>query len=167
MKPITAFAITLALVVLVGGTIAAVVPGWAGVAIGTSALWVFAAGLLLFARLMRQAPGRGHWFDRMLRTSPSRPGRPADLEHLERVLGWRAYSGPDFDHQVRPVLGALVRHRLRDRHGIDVTTDRVRATDVAGADLVALTISHRMEHPTTTTMRTPDIQLLVERIAAL
>jgi hypothetical protein len=162
VKPMTAFILTASVVIVVGTVIALMLPGWAGVATGVTSLWVFAAGLLLFGRLMRATGGRGNWFERVLRPAASKGYRPADLEHLERVLGWGAYSGPDFDHQVRPLLSGLIRHRLLDRHGIDLDADTSRAAAVAGDELVAL-----VNDRTTKVMRTADIQRLVEKIETL
>jgi hypothetical protein len=167
VNPLRKFLLTAGLVVVVGTILSIVLPGWAGIAVGATALWVFAAGLLLFGRLVRSTTGRVSWVERLLRMPSRSEYRPADLEQLERTLGWKAYSGPDFDYRVRPLLGTLIRHRLRDRHGIDVDADHHRAIEVAGSDLVELTVSQHVGRPTDRTMRTPDIQRLVERIAAL
>lgn len=54
----------------------------------------------------------GSPFDRILQTPVYKAVRPADLTRCERTFGRKDYTPGDFDHAVRPLLRALISHRL-------------------------------------------------------
>jgi hypothetical protein len=58
-------------------------------------------------------------FDNALVRVRQSPRRPVDLQRCEHSFGWKSYSLRDFDHEVRPQLGALVAHRARGRDQLD------------------------------------------------
>jgi hypothetical protein len=63
----------------------------------------------------------------LLRPRPRREPRPDDLERLERIFGWKVYSGGDFDFRVKPVLRSILRARLLEKQNIDVDDSPERA----------------------------------------
>jgi hypothetical protein len=88
---------------VIGGLLLA--PDW------SSQIWTagaLAASVVVLAEIFlaigaSKKEGRSS-FEQSLGSWSPPPDRPADLEKLERALGWRSYSGAEYDHRVRPVL---------------------------------------------------------------
>jgi hypothetical protein len=115
------------------------IEGWRNAILGAgiaAATWVVSSRL--FRHLGRFRQPRGSLFDRALHVSDEGPGRPADLEAVERLFGWRTYAPDEFDKRIRPSILRLVERRLMDRRGIDPTTDPERAREHLGPELQAL-----------------------------
>ncbi len=104
----------LAVVLLAAGAVLLLAPGWTfDVAIAgglLASLLVLVEILFSIASLSRR--GTSIYDEALLGRRPSR-ARPPDLEALERSLGWRSYSGPEYDHRVRPILRRVTLAKLR------------------------------------------------------
>ena len=117
------------------------IEGWRNAILGAGiagAAWVVSSRL--FRHLGRFRQPKASLFDRALHISDAGPDRPADLEAVERLFGWRTYAPDEFDKRIRPSILKLVERRLIDRHGIDPTTDPERARPHLGPELRALLI---------------------------
>ena len=99
----------------------AVLPGHRNVTIASGVMAVL--GLVLVqmgGAAYRLAGGRDSAWERVRHVPEPKVERPADLERIERRLGWGNYSTGDFNYRVRPMLRRLAAQRLRETHGIDV-----------------------------------------------
>ncbi len=112
------------------------------------------------------APRRSR-FEEALRARGRRAGRPEDLERCERALGWRVYAPRDFDHHVRPLLRALVVHRVKERLGIDLEADPSAGVGAVDAELLALAGDVSSESLFDRNLVTSDIARYLERIEDL
>jgi hypothetical protein len=92
--------------------------------------------------------------------------RPADLERIERRLGWGRYSTGDFNYRVRPMLRRLVAHRLREGHSIDLDDAGDRARALVSTELWDHVIA-KQSPDSDGVIRTADIERMVEEIEAL
>lgn len=132
------------------GAGALLAPGWVR-EISTIATFAAVAAivgeiLVGFGDAKRRSPSI---FEEALRTRPPTRARPADLEALERAFGWRTYSGPEYDHRVRPILRYFAVRRL----GTNQPSERL-------ARLVG-------EHQTSESVRTQEIAYTVSEIEGL
>jgi hypothetical protein len=113
-------------VVVVAGSwvVATVLPAWAEVAwaAGVLLLLVLALGLLI-ARAGAMRHSGPSPFGALLARSGQLPERPADLEKIERLAGWVAYSQHDFSHRLKPMIVQLIRRRLEISKGIGLDED--------------------------------------------
>ena len=146
--------------VTIGTTVALLaVKGWRH---AIAAVGIAIAGALMGADLLRGLrdvlPEPRTAFDRLLDHTPRRPARPADLESLERALGWKTYSADEFEHRVWPILYRLARHRLLDHSGVDLDREPERAPELVRRYLL---------EPPAATVTTADIGALVDRIEEL
>jgi hypothetical protein len=123
--------------------------------------------LALNARVRGLVAPRRSRFEDALRASERRPGRPDDLERCERGLGWRVYSPRDFDHHVRPLLRALILHRVKDRLGIDLEAVETPAAGAVDAELLALAGGEKADALYDRNIDTRDIARVVGRLEAL
>lgn len=140
--------LVLVAVALAGGLLFA--PGWSSEIWAAGALAATAVVvseiLLSMGALRRRSPSI---FEAALSSWQPPTARPSDLEAIERALGWRSYSGPEYDHRVRPVLRRAAAARL----GSAPPPDQLAAlmSDV----------------PTSDTVRTPQIAASVAEIEGL
>lgn len=104
------------MIALVAGCGSLLAPGWVR-EIWTAAGMLGTATIVLeilaaLSGLKRRSPSV---FEEALHLSGGLAPRPADLEALERALGWRTYSGAEYDHRVRPILRRSAIQRLGDK----------------------------------------------------
>lgn len=132
-----------------------------------------AAGILLgvtalsaVATAWRARPSTASPFESLLPPAPAST-RPDDLVHLERLLGWKAYSRAEFDVRVAPVLGRALVAGLKKRLGIDAAADPEGAREVVEPDLWALLDPGQWTTTDESSVTTRDIARVVERIEAL
>jgi hypothetical protein len=59
----------------------------------------------------------------------------ADLYFLEYRLSWGSVERGRFEQRVRPLLIRVADERLRQRHGVDFTTDQGKARSIVGENL--------------------------------
>lgn len=134
-------------------------------------MWVLA--MLAYGLLEMNARSRGlvrerSRFDKLLEDPQREPFVPDDLRRLERGLGWMTYEPSYFDFRVRPILRDLIRHRVRERLGIDLEADPGAASGRIERELLDLA-SDRKAHEIYghANIETPDILRMVTRIEAL
>lgn len=157
----------LALVVVASAIATIVAPGHRSVTIGGGVMAVLA---LLLGEMVRvayrlSAPDDSAW-ERVRRVPVTKVERPADLERIERRLGWGQYSTGDFNYRVRPLLRRLAAQRLRESHRIDVDTDARPARAVVTSDLWDHVIA-KEPRENDTVITTADIASMVEEIEEL
>jgi hypothetical protein len=157
---------TIVSITLIGMATAAgylAIKGWRDAILGAGialVLWIVASRV--FRRLGRFRPPRVSLFDRALHVPAMRPGRPADLEAVERVFGWRSYAPDEFEHRIKPFIRRLVERRLLDHRGIDLSADPERATAHLGPHLRGSLFEARE-----TRAETRDIATLVDEVVAI
>ena len=96
-------------------------PSKAGIVLAGATLVALGLGLLVlvFAPGSTLGPGPSD-FEQALEGEEPRPGRPEDLQRLERSLGWERYEARDFGVRVRPRVRELLAWRVKERRGIDL-----------------------------------------------
>ena len=128
-----------AIVIVATWVVATALPAWSEVAWAAGIFLILAVGLLALvgrAGAMRH-PGPSP-FGRLL-TNPDRiPVRPADLERIERLAGWVAYSQHDFSHRLQPLIVDLVRRRLNLSKGMEFADGELPDPDLLTPGLAAL-----------------------------
>ena len=92
--------------------------------------------------------------------------RPADLERIERRLGWGQYSTGDFNYRVRPLLRRLAAARLRDGHGVELEDDEARVRSLVSTELWDHVIA-KQPPDSGRVMTTADIGRIVDEIEGL
>jgi hypothetical protein len=113
---------------------------------------------------LRAAPPSA--FDEARTLRRAAPGRPPDLEALERTLGWRSYGRRDFDHRVRPVLRRLLAFKVLAAHGVDPDADPAGARAILPDDLAWLLEASGADDDAGA-IDTEHLESLVARIEAL
>lgn len=155
----------LALVALVASILN---PSWRSVIVAVSVMAGFVA---LAARttgtLAAFAPHRPGPFDRALESPRGRPGRPSDLEAIERAVGWRKYSRRDFELRVRPLLRRLIAYKLSATRRIDVGREPEAARRALPADLHWVMDDNWTPRDPELAVDTSDIADVVDAIDAL
>ena len=115
------------------------IEGWRNAILGAGiAAGAWIVSVRLFRHLGRFRPPKASLFDRALHVPDESPGRPADLEAVERLFGWRSYASDEFDKRIRPFVLRLADQRMMDRRGFGPTTDPERAREFLGPELQAL-----------------------------
>jgi hypothetical protein len=160
-------AIAVLLVVLIASwVVATALPAWSEVAWAGGVLAMLAivlAGLIARAAAMRHR--RLTAFQALLTRSDSAPARPADLERIERLAGWVAYSEHDFSHRLKPLIVALICRRLQISRGIEVADGASPPSDLLSdelAELIAPTAGQRL-----TPITTGDLNRALDEIETL
>jgi len=126
---------------LIGGAViagvAAALPqvGGGPVAVG----YLVFLGALVALELVRAASrghagGAGSAFERALRRTPARAGRPDDLSRLEDQVTLATVAALDVHRRLRPALREVAAYRLRVRHGVELDADPQRASALLGAE---------------------------------
>lgn len=138
---------------------------WTHVYIVLLAAVVVAAALReLVARQARRTPST---FDAGLARTTDRPGRPEDLELLERYVSIGSASAYDLHYRLRPALAKIAAGILQGR-GIDVATQPEAARDALGDDAWSLLRPDRQppadrEAPALTATELGEVVAAIER----
>lgn len=131
-------------------------------------IWVLA--LLAYGLLESNARARilvreRSRFDRLLEDPVRERLVPEDLKRLERGLGWMTYEASYFDFRVRPILRALIHHRVRERLEVDLDADPSDAVGRVDAELLDLASDRKAaDIYGTRNITTPDIARMITRI---
>jgi hypothetical protein len=144
-----------------------VLPGHRAAVLGAGVMLIL--GLLLIeigGAANRLAPGRDALWERVRRVASPKGARPADLERIERGLGWGRYSTGDFNYRVRPLLRRLTVQRLRESHGVDAEKRPEDARAVVTAELWNLVID-KQPAEAERVIGTADIARMVDEIEAI
>ena len=101
---------------------------------------VWASAMLVWAALesstaLRKLVPASADFESLLRRAAHRRARPEDLARCERILSWRRYSARDFDHHLRPLLVALMQHRLQTSSAVPGPELAVLVDDIPAAQV--------------------------------
>jgi hypothetical protein len=133
-------AIAVLLVVLIATwVVATALPGWSEVVWAAGVLTILAIALTaLFARAAAMRHDRLTPFQALLTTYESAPARPADLERIERLAGWVAYSEHDFSHRLKPLIVSLICRRLQISRGIELAEGEAPPADLLSDELAEL-----------------------------
>ena len=144
-----------------------VAPGHRGTALGAGAMALLALLLFEMTGIAYRLAGESRSAWERVRHIPQRKiERPADLERIERRLGWGQYSTGDFNYRVRPMLRRLAAQRLKETHGVDVERDAVPARAVVTAELWDHVIA-KQPPESERVIRTADIARMVDEIEGL
>ncbi|HEX3811433.1 MAG TPA: hypothetical protein VHX59_01220 [Mycobacteriales bacterium] len=92
-----------------------------------------AIAVLVVCTQLVLAPGEPYSGEREPTTAGQQPY--ADLYFLEYRLSWGSVERARFEQRVRPLLVRVADERLRQRHGVDYTTDERKARGIVGEDL--------------------------------
>lgn len=90
--------------------------------------------LVLAGEAARAAGGESGSFERALRRSRRRRGRPDDLLRIESHVLLAAATAIDFHHGLRPQLREAAAHRLRSALGVELDADPDRAARALGPE---------------------------------
>jgi hypothetical protein len=138
MRPLEAGA-AVAVVGIAAWVVATALPAWSQVAWTGAVLLLLALALVaLTGRAFGLRQPRVTPFQSLLQQPKPRPVRPADLERIERLTGWVAYSRHDFNHRLRPLFTALIRRRLEMSRGIRLPEDSPIPVELLSPELGAL-----------------------------
>jgi hypothetical protein len=128
-----------AVVIVTTWVVATALPAWSEVIWAGGVLVILAVAL---GALIARARGMGHSgpspFNGLLQQHDSVPVRPADLERIERLAGWVAYSPHDFRHRIKPMLLELIGRRLHSSEGIEFKNGALPSSELLSPELVAL-----------------------------
>jgi hypothetical protein len=91
--------------------------------------------------------------------------RPADLERIERLSGWVAYSQVDFNHRLKPLIVSLIARRLQISRGIHLVEGDAPPPGLLSPQLTAL-IDPSGEEPESS-ITTADLHRALDEIEAL
>jgi hypothetical protein len=156
-----------ALAAIATGTIVGLIaaPGHRALVLSCAVMAALGCILLEMGRAVHGLSAAASQWARVRRTPDIAEKRPADLEQLERVLGWGQYAPGDFNYEVRPLLRRLVSQRLRQRAiDIDLTPDAARS--IVSEELWDLVVA-KQPVETQSVIRTPDIARMVDEIEEL
>jgi hypothetical protein len=145
------------------GLIAA--PGHRALVVSSAVMAALGCVLLEVGRAAHALSSEGSQWARVRAEPNLVETRPADLEHLERVLGWGQYSSGDFNYKVRPLLRRLTGQRLLER-SIDIDARPEAARSVVSIELWDLVVAKQAVE-TPGVIRTDDIVRMVDEIEAL
>jgi hypothetical protein len=140
-----------------------VVPGQRALTLVAGTMVLLAIALVALSMLAHHLARPSPAWERVRAVHHEKTERPADLERIERRLGWGRYSAGDFNYRVRPTLRRLAAHRLREHHHVDSDDRPDAATELVSAELWSLVIAKEppdSEH----VLGTGDIARLVDEI---
>lgn len=154
-----------ALAAIAAGTVMGLLwaPGHRTLVVSAAVMAALAALLLEMGRTALALSSEGPQWARVLRKPVAPERRPADLEQMERVLGWGRYAPGDFNYEVRPLLRRLVAHRLIERHGVDLDERPEAARAIVSSELWELVVSKQSSEDGRV-IRTVDITRMVDEI---
>jgi hypothetical protein len=165
MKRIEAVAV-LAIVVLASWVIGTALPEWREVAWAGGVLVMLAFALAsVTARAVALRHSRRTPFGSLVMTAEVARERPADLERIERLSGWVAYSQVDFSHRLKPLIVSLIARRLQISRGIDLIEGDAPPPGYLSPELTALIDPSSEEPPSLIT--TADLHRALDEIEAL
>jgi hypothetical protein len=165
MKRIEAIAV-LVVVGIASWVVATALPAWSDVAWAGGVILILAIALgSLTARAAAMRHARRTPFQSLLRTYETKPTRPADLEKIERLASWGAYSEHDFSHRLKPMIVALIWRRLLLSKGIELTAGGEPPPGLLSPELAALIAASGA--PRTTSITTQDLNHALDEIEAL
>jgi hypothetical protein len=101
----------------------------------------------------------------LLHTRRPAPTRPADLEKIERLAGWVAYSQHDFGHRLKPMIVQLICHRLEISRGIKLENGQPPPPELLSGELAALIAPASDDSPPSIT--TADLVRALDEIETL
>jgi hypothetical protein len=119
----------------------------------------------LTARAAAMRHARRTPFQSLLKRYEVKPTRPADLERIERLASWGAYSEHDFSHRLKPMIVALIWRRLLISKGIQLTAGEEPPAGLLSPQLAALIAPSGA--PRTTSITTQDLNDALDEIEAL
>jgi hypothetical protein len=146
-----------------GGAIEAQQAGRVAAAILVAAVFALGIGRLPSSRSLERA------FDASGMGDAGAPERPIRLDQLDRMLRFCSTEG-DVQFRLRPVLRDVAAGLLRERHGLDLDGEPVRAEQLLGPELAALVRADRPAPPDRSARTSLDdhaLLVLVERLGAL
>jgi hypothetical protein len=160
-------ALAVVTVVLVASwVVATALPDWSRVAWAGGVLLIFVVALVT---LTARAGGMRHSgptpFAMLLHTRRPAPTRPADLEKIERLAGWVAYSQHDFGHRLKPMIVQLICHRLEISRGIKLENGQPPPPELLSGELAALIAPASDDSPPSIT--TADLVRALDEIETL
>ena len=159
-------AAVVAVVLVATWVVATAVPAWSEVAWAGGVLVLLALALVMVtARAVALRQARRTPFHSLLVARSIPPARPADLERIERLSGWVAYSQHDFSHRLKPMIVALIRRRLQISRGIQLAEGEVPPPELLSPELMAL-ISPTAQQ-SSSSITTADLNRALDEIEAL
>ncbi|MDQ3752543.1 MAG: hypothetical protein M3333_06595 [Actinomycetota bacterium] len=160
-------ALVLGALTLAAGTVGYIRPGFRLGAATTWGLTVLVYGLIWSGLQIRGLAVRGKSpYAQILQAPASRRIRPADLVRCERAFSRKVYTPGDFDHSVRPLLRALIRHRLASG-GVGVDRRTQPADGVLDDELNGLIGKAPAETLYGRDLLTADIERMLHRIETI
>jgi hypothetical protein len=165
MNRIEAIAV-LVVVGIASWVVATALPAWSEVAWAGGVILILAIALgSLTARAAAMRHARRTPFQSLLKTYDAKPIRPADLERIERLASWGAYSQLDFSHRLKPMIVALIWRRLLLSKGIELTPGEEPPPGLLSSELAALIAPAGTAR--TTSITTRDLSRALDEIEAL
>ncbi|MEA2506917.1 MAG: hypothetical protein QOH48_1535 [Actinomycetota bacterium] len=158
--------VVVAVVVVASWVVATALPDWSQVAWAGGVLLLLVIALIALtarAGAMRH-PGPSP-FGSLLMVRNAEFARPADLERIERLAGWVAYSQHDFNQRLKPMLVQLISHRLEISRGLKLEEGEVPSPELLSARLAALIAPATEDSPSPIT--TADLNRALDEIEAL
>lgn len=156
----------LAGIVVATATAGIVLPGHRRVILAAGVMVLLGVLLIEMAGLAYRLAEESSAWARVRHVATPSIERPADLERIERRLGWGQYSVGDFNYRVRPMLRRLAAARLRNSHGIVLDQDLERAHTVTSSELWDHVIA-KQPPSSERVITTADIARLVDEIEGL
>jgi hypothetical protein len=158
--------VVLVVVGIASWVVATALPAWSEVAWAGGVILILAIALgSLTARAAAMRHARRTPFQSLLKTYEAKPMRPADLERIERLASWGAYSEHDFSHRLKPMIVALIWRRLLLSKGIELSPGEEPPPGLLSPELTALIASTGT--PRTTSITTKDLNRALDEIEAL
>jgi hypothetical protein len=155
-----------ALVLVASWVVGTALPEWREVAWAGGVLIILAFALAaVTARAAALRHSRRTPFGSLVTTAEVARERPADLERIERLSGWVAYSRLDFSHRLKPLIVSLIARRLQISRGIDLVEGDAPPPGLLSPELTAL-IDPSGEEPATS-ITTADLHRALDEIEAL
>jgi hypothetical protein len=165
MKRVEAIAVV-SIVVLASWVVGTALPEWREVAWAGGVLVILALSLVaVTARAAALRHSRRTPFGSLVMTAEITRERPADLERIERLSGWVAYSQIDFSHRLKPLIVSLIARRLQISKGIDLIEGDAPPPGLLSPELTAL-IDPSGEEPASS-ITTADLHRALDEIEAL
>jgi hypothetical protein len=159
-------AIVVAVVLIASWVVATALPEWSEVAWAGGVLLIFAVALVSLAFRARGMRLSGFSpYGALLRVHHLSQVRPADLERIELLTGWVAYSGHDFSQRIKPMIVQLLRRRLEISKGIRLQEGEAPPAGVLSNELAEL-IAPSHDH-SSRSITTDDINRALDEIEAL
>jgi hypothetical protein len=165
MNRIEAVAVVL-VIAIASWIVATSLPAWSDVAWAGGVLVILTFALAsLTARAATMRHARRTPFQTLLKAYAPKPTRPADLERIERLAGWVAYSEHDFNHHLKPIIVSLIRRRVKMSMAIELTDGKELPPGLLSEKLTALIAPSGQ--PRASSITTQDLNEALDEIEAL